>query len=77
MARETSFLYKAENGLQLFLVKKLGHSKVNIISRQTITYSKSAKEILEKGWKRWEGCSKLTIETLGRHHLTSFRYLHF
>ena len=57
---------------QLLLITKSEYKEVNIKSEQTITYSKSP---IENTRKRWEWCSKLTIKTLGRHHLAPFTYL--
>ena len=57
---------------QILPITKSEYKEVNIKSEQTITNSKSP---IENARKRWEWCSKLTIKTLGRHHLTSVTYL--
>ena len=54
---------------QLLLVTKLECKVVSIISWQLITCFKSP---IENTRKRWEGCSNLTIKTLGQHHLTVY-----
>ena len=57
---------------QLLLVTKLEYrGKYDIIANNYC--SEPPLENTRKSWKR---CSKLTIKTLGQHHLISFMYLH-
>ena len=44
-------VYKVYIDKQLLFITKLGHAEINIISKQTITCSKSTIEILEKSGK--------------------------